>query len=545
MYIEKLNLINYKCFEGKYTIEFKEGINILVGNNGEGKSTILEGINLALSGLLNGKYLKNEISQYLFNKNIVKKYITDLKAGGKQEILPSIEIELFINSKSPEKLKELAILKGNNNSDRSDKYGIKLEIKFDDSYLKEYEILIKDKEIITLPIEYYQMKWSSFGRDSLTSRIIPLKSILIDSSLTKCQNGSDLYISKIIKNYLDEDKKVGISQAFRQVKEEFMRSEYISKINDDLKEKIDRKKLEISVDLSTQNSWENTLITILDEIPFHQIGRGDQCIIKSKLALQHKKTSQAQILLIEEPENHLSHTKLNELMKIIEEESKGKQVILSTHSPFVANKLGLNNLILLKNRKNMRLTELNKETYKFFKKLPGYNTLRLILSQKSILVEGDSDELIFQKYFMIKNREKLPINKGIDVISCGLAFKRFLEIAILLNEKVGVITDNDGNYSKNIEEKYKDYTKNENIKVFADKDGDLNTLEPQFVNVNDIKKLSDIVRERKKKVETKAGLIDFMIKNKSEWALRVFESNQILEYPEYIKKAVEWCNDEE
>ncbi len=545
MYIEKLNLINYKCFEGKYTIEFKEGINILVGNNGEGKSTILEGINLALSGLLNGKYLKNEISQYLFNKNIVKKYITDLKAGGKQEILPSIEIELFINSKSPEKLKELAVLKGNNNSDRSDKYGVKLEIKFDDSYLKEYEILIKDKEIITLPIEYYHMKWSSFGRDSLTSRIIPLKSILIDSSLTKCQNGSDLYISKIIKNYLDEDKKVGISQAFRQVKEEFMRSEYISKINDDLKEKIDRKKLEISVDLSTQNSWENTLITILDEIPFHQIGRGDQCIIKSKLALQHKKTSQAQILLIEEPENHLSHTKLNELMKIIEEESKGKQVILSTHSPFVANKLGLNNLILLKNRKNMRLTELNKETYKFFKKLPGYNTLRLILSQKSILVEGDSDELIFQKYFMIKNREKLPINKGIDVISCGLTFKRFLEIAILLNEKVGVITDNDGDYSKNVEEKYKDYIKNENIKVFADKNGDLNTLEPQFVNVNDIKKLSDIVRERKKKVETKAELIDFMIKNKSEWALRVFESNQVLEYPEYIKKAVEWCSDEE
>lgn len=262
MYIEKLNLINYKCFEGKYTIEFKEGVNILVGNNGEGKSTILEGINLTLSGLLNGKYLKNEISQYLFNKNVVKKYIADLKAGGKQEILPSIEIELFINSKTPEKLKELAILKGNNNSDRLDKHGIKLEIKFDDSYLKEYEILIKDKEIITLPIEYYQMKWSSFGRDSLTSRIIPLKSILIDSSSTKYQNGSDLYISKIIKNYLDEDKKVGISQAFRQVKEEFMRSEYISKINDDLKEKIDRKKLEISVDLSTQNSWESATLHI-------------------------------------------------------------------------------------------------------------------------------------------------------------------------------------------------------------------------------------------------------------------------------------------
>lgn len=543
IYIEKLNIMNYKCFENKYTINFKERINVLVGNNGEGKSTILEAINLVLSGLLNGKYLKNEISQYLFNKNTIKTYIDNLKNQKEVNILPSIEIELFINSKNPEKLKELALLKGNNNSDRLDTYGIKLEIKFDDNYSKEYEILIKNKEIITLPIEYYQMKWSSFGRDFLTSRVIPLKSILIDSSSTKYQNGSDLYIAKIIKNYLDEDKKVGISQAFRQVKQDFMKSEHILKINNDLKEKVNNKKLEISVDLSTQNSWENTLITILDEIPFHQIGKGDQCIIKSKLALQHEKTSQAQLLLIEEPENHLSHTKLNELMSIIEQESKGKQVILSTHSPFVANKLGLNDLILLKNGKNMTLSNLSEDTYKFFKKLPGYNTLRLILSTKSILVEGDSDELIFQKYFMIKNHNRLPIHDGIDVISCGLTFKRFLEIAVLLNEKVGVITDNDGDYTNNIEKKYKDFKDYKNIQVFADSRKDLNTLEPQFVDVNDIKTLSDIVRKKKEEKDTKEELIKFMINNKSEWALKVFESNQILEYPDYIKRAVKWCNE--
>lgn len=60
MLIKKMKLLNYKCFEGEYIIEFEQGVNVLVGDNGEGKSTILEAINLALSGIINGKYLRNE-----------------------------------------------------------------------------------------------------------------------------------------------------------------------------------------------------------------------------------------------------------------------------------------------------------------------------------------------------------------------------------------------------------------------------------------------------------------------------------------------------
>ena len=56
MYIEKVNIENYKCFSGKFSIEFRDGLNILVGDNEAGKSTILEAINLALSGILGGRY---------------------------------------------------------------------------------------------------------------------------------------------------------------------------------------------------------------------------------------------------------------------------------------------------------------------------------------------------------------------------------------------------------------------------------------------------------------------------------------------------------
>ena len=77
--IEKIDIVNYKCFKGNFSLNLNEGINIIVGNNEAGKSTIIEAIHLALSGLLNGRYLKNELSQYIFNKEIETMYLDSLK----------------------------------------------------------------------------------------------------------------------------------------------------------------------------------------------------------------------------------------------------------------------------------------------------------------------------------------------------------------------------------------------------------------------------------------------------------------------------------
>lgn len=161
--------------------------------------------------------------------------------------------------------------------------------------------------------------------------------------------------------------------------------------------RISNKDVELSVDLSSKNAWENCLMTYLDKIPFNYIGKGEQCIVKTKLALAHKKAKEASIILMEEPENHLSYSKLNELIAAIKEHCKEKQIIISTHSSFVANKLGLKSLILLHDRKTLRLHDLSPSTIDYFEKLSGYDTLRLLLCQKAILVEGDSDELVVQK----------------------------------------------------------------------------------------------------------------------------------------------------
>lgn len=537
MYIKKIKITNFKIFK-EFSLELNQGINILVGNNGEGKSTILEAINLVLSGVIYGKYLKNELSQYLFNNEVIEEYLMSLETGEKKD-LPSIIIELFLDGNNP----ELEILNGNSNSDSSFEKGIKFEIKFDDAYKEEYEaLLLSGERLVTLPIEYYKLEWQSFARATVTLRSIPVKSVLIDSSSFRYQNGSDIYISRIIKNNLENDQKLKIAQTYRKIKEKFMEEDCINEINHTLDEKIGNKNLEISIDLSSQNSWESMLMTYLGKIPFQQIGKGDQSIIKTRLALKHDKTNEAQILLIEEPENHLSHTKLNELLNDIVKNVPDKQVIISTHSSFVSNKLGINNLILLNANTSIKLLDLDKETYDFFKKLPGYNTLRFILCKRVVLVEGPSDELIFQKAYL-KRCSILPIEDGIDVISCGLTFKRFLDIALKLNIKVAVLTDNDGNYEENIDKKYGEYMDAPNILICASNDDTLNTLEPQFVEVNDVELLKSIFRSRS--IFDKSSLISYLIKHKTDWALKIFEldgrNSYKINYPDYFEEAISWC----
>ena len=69
--IQQVVLQNYKSFKERTTVAFNDGLNILVGDNEAGKSTILEAIHLCLSGILDGKYLKHDFHQYLFNYEVV------------------------------------------------------------------------------------------------------------------------------------------------------------------------------------------------------------------------------------------------------------------------------------------------------------------------------------------------------------------------------------------------------------------------------------------------------------------------------------------
>jgi predicted ATP-dependent endonuclease of OLD family len=199
------------------------------------------------------------------------------------------------------------------------------------------------------------------------------------------------------------------------------------------------------------------------------------------------------------------------------------------------NKLGVEYVQLFANGTCTTLKALPKDTQDYFLKLPGYDTLRLVLSKRMIMVEGPSDDLIVQKAHQMRFG-CLPLEAGVDVMSVGsLAFKRFLQIADLLGIEVDVVTDNDGDIAK-LEKKYADYLAHPKITINYDKDAAARTLENQLLRDNGRATVNTILG---KNFATDDDLLEYMKANKTESALRFFETQTPFKVPEYIDHALD------
>jgi len=535
--IRKVIIQNYKQFKN-LTIDFNPDINIIVADNENGKSTLFEAIHLALSGKINNKPLLQELTPYLFNIDCIKDYIQQLKNNTSSDVIlpPSLFIELYFQDDD-----ELNQYKGTNNSLKENAIGVKIGLVLDHDYMEEYKQYIKDPSMVTtIPVEYYTMEWYSFAFSQIKYALFPIKSLLIDNISTKFSNGLDKFITTTIEDILEKKENVELSLKYRQLKQSFSNEDSITKINQQLShlnKDITDKNMNISVDISAKSSWDMALSLYLDEIPFNFMGKGEQNSIKAKLSLKTK-TNKYKVILIEEPETNQSYSNMSKLINFITKNCSEKQIFISTHSSYVLNKSGIDKAIFLNQGKILKLNELTQGTYEYFKILPGYDTLRLILSKKSFLVEGPSDELIIQAAYK-KKYSKLPIEDGIDVICVrGLSFLRFLEIADKLDKNVTVFTDNDGDYENNIKKKYREYQDHQHIKIAYSTDDSLNTLEPQIAKINDINILCDILSLDKKIYDNSIKISEWMQKNKTDSALKIYNNSSQIIFPEYINNAL-------
>ena len=112
--ISKIRLINYKKF-ADYTIEPNEHVNILVGDNEVGKSSILEAIDIVASG--NVKRVEKIGLDRLINSDAVIKF----NSGERDfEHLPKLIIELYLSGDFDH------TMNGDNNLDAITHDGIRL-----------------------------------------------------------------------------------------------------------------------------------------------------------------------------------------------------------------------------------------------------------------------------------------------------------------------------------------------------------------------------------------------------------------------------------
>ena len=144
----------------------------------------------------------------------------------------------------------------------------------------------------------------------------------------------------------------------------------------------------------------------------------------------------------------------------------------------------------------------------------------------------------------------VAIEDGIEVISVGVSFYVSLRLQIVIQTKLRLlqitmeIWQLSTKYENYIGANQKDYIKicvddvvdTGTLKI-GNNDYNYNTLEPKLLKANGLDKLNRILGTD---YTDEDDLRKFMKHNKTECGLKIFESTEQIEIPEYILEAIRW-----
>lgn len=513
-----MKITNYKTFR-TLELHFNNKRNILIGENGSGKTSILEAISYVLGARIYD--IESKGLQTLFNVEVIEEFLIGEK---RYEDLPKLEIEVFIADNTNHKV--TGIHNSENNNTLS---GLRMTIEPNQEYSEEIKTTLQNSDIF--PFDYYIIAFKTFDGRSYTSYNQFLRYALIDSTKISSIHASQNYVANFYNDSKIEEERVRLQHLFREQSDSFSRNNLMTEQDGSY---------QLKLNYHRGKALEENLTLQKDNVDITNFGRGDSMFLNINFALSRTREN-TRVILIEEPENHLSYLNMHKLIDKVDD-TEEKQIFVATHSNMIATKLNLKNAIFVGNGRNTYLNNLDDDTSRFFQKSPDNSALNFILAKKIILVEGNAEYILLDSFYK-KIREAEMYEEGIAMISVGgLAFKRYLEIAQELDKKVAIITDNDGNYRENIEEKYQNYI-SDNIKIFAPREANIYTFEVSIHGENET-----FLEEHLRNNHMSNGILPYMLKNKAEAAFRILtilEENDNYDsfaIPEYISEAFEWIN---
>jgi AAA15 family ATPase/GTPase len=347
IFIKKLTIQNYKCFENE-PIGLSvpngsrgSGLNILIGENGNGKTSILEAINYLT---LNSFSAENKLSIndfFDFKKDILIQGETD-------EFGCSSSIDFYKNwsfkskgvcfkAKSRDTKERGNLLSSpfqiNNYFLSQDKY-----IKKDGTQGKEIDgrdkIFSKsridgDEEVNIFFFDKNRTRQIATGNYKTT-----FEKICDDLNWNFVKNLTDENIEKVVQNIAGE--------YFKSI-EEITKKNVGKKTAKDLKDFFENDEFEkIKIELlNILHPFTNSFFAIrnenaLSQINVRELGSGVEIILTLLILKNIAGASKGSIVyLIDEPELHLHPKAQAKLLDLLLEEAKDKQIIISTHSPYL------------------------------------------------------------------------------------------------------------------------------------------------------------------------------------------------------------------
>ncbi len=149
-YIRSALLLNFKKF-AKKPVDLDPRLTILIGDNEAGKSTILLGVDLAISG--SRSKVEAIGIESLLRKGAVQEFN---ESGRKIEALPRVAVELYLGGlDSPD-------LHGRANARGESTFGLRMSCEPSEDYQSEIAQLLESSES-AFPFEFYVVKFHTFG----------------------------------------------------------------------------------------------------------------------------------------------------------------------------------------------------------------------------------------------------------------------------------------------------------------------------------------------------------------------------------------------
>ncbi|MGB9678234.1 MAG: ATP-dependent nuclease, partial [Candidatus Ratteibacteria bacterium] len=376
--IEKVVIENFRSIKNQ-EIEFKN-YTVIIGNNGTGKTSVLEAINFALSpSFLSGRVKHTDF--YNGEDNPIKieiKFSEELKAnlpdGYIKQKVPFKQVLLqikFRERKAPEKaFSDLVVIEhriepSDTISKTSEGWSIKRKSGSDFKFT-EHLLSLNIIETEDLPRSFYFNK----NRDKQLQRGFnsSINTVFDDFNwrFLKNEKSQDFFTEK---SKIEKEKVLDLIDIKENV---------FNKLNEKLK-KFGIDNIDISF-IDGKAPFNNAYLSRKEHIdlPVKYLGSGVEMII-SLMFLETMATMSKEklVILIDEPELHLHPSLQYKLSEYLENISKHHQVIVSTHSPiFFKNCIGKDNIqLLVANNENGEVQIKQSEKFGLFPWSPSWGEI--------------------------------------------------------------------------------------------------------------------------------------------------------------------------
>jgi putative ATP-dependent endonuclease of OLD family len=446
MYLRTLKAQGFKCFDNTFEIEFTDGLNVIVGENGAGKTAIISSIRQLFQDSESGRYSIS--SDDFFNP-----FIT----GGKAALSFSISAD-FDGLDETAKVAFLPWVGASNTAllnlqaeNKEIRGRFKKIIWGGNSKSSQF-----DPELIELiqciylpPLRDAELKLSN-GRQSRLSKLLKA---LNRKQLKQCRKDDKIHpLEEKLKNFntsLAIDDKLNIKEAnelitanlTKAIGHHFGQKTSIQFAQSDFTKIAESLTLLFFPDLSVEDQ------SLFRDLSQNSLGYNNLLYIASILAeltLDDEDDEQPlfKLLLIEEPEAHLHpqlQIRLLNHLKSVAEENKNVQVIVTTHSTVLASSVELESIIHLSKSQapvatQLRTCGLPPTSSQFINRWLDVTKSNLLFASGVILVEGIAEQMIIPTLarIVLKNQKEGCKNLedlGISIINLnGIYFKHFMQL---------------------------------------------------------------------------------------------------------------------